>query len=73
MHCPSGSKVSDWHTYTVEWEPGEIRFYVDDVQTCTYDHWWSCSKLQDGAGVVPDAARRTSTPGRHRSTSPSTW
>ena len=38
--------MSDWHTYAVEWEPGEIRFYVDGVQTCTYDHWWSCSKLQ---------------------------
>jgi glucan 1,3-beta-glucosidase len=27
---PGGSKVSDWHTYAVEWEPGEIRFYVDE-------------------------------------------
>ena len=51
---PEGSLVSDWHTYTVEWEPGEIRFYVDGVQTCTYDHWWSCSKRVDGAGVEPD-------------------
>jgi beta-glucanase (GH16 family) len=48
---PEGSLVSDWHTYAVEWEPGEIRFYVDGVQTCTYDHWWSCSKLKDGQGV----------------------
>jgi beta-glucanase (GH16 family) len=48
---PDGSLVSDWHTYAVEWEPGEIRFYVDDVQTCTYDHWWSCSKTKNGLGV----------------------
>jgi beta-glucanase (GH16 family) len=48
--------VSDWHTYAVEWEPGEIRFYVDGVQTCTYDHWWSCSKLEDGQGVEPKRA-----------------
>ena len=48
---PEGSLVSDWHDYAVEWEPGEIRFYVDDVQTCTYDHWWSCSRTKDGAGV----------------------
>jgi beta-glucanase (GH16 family) len=48
---PGGSTVSDWHTYAVEWEPGEIRFFVDDVQTCTHDHWWSCSKLKHGAGV----------------------
>ncbi len=53
---PGGSLVSDWHTYSVEWEPGEIRFYVDGVQTCTYNHWWSCGKLEDGAGVVPTGA-----------------
>jgi len=52
---PGGSTVADWHDYTVEWEPGVFRFYVDGVQTCTYDHWWSCSLLQDGQGV---AARR---------------
>jgi beta-glucanase (GH16 family) len=48
---PRGSLVSDWHLYAVEWEPGEIRFFVDDTQTCTYRHWWSCSRLEDGAGV----------------------
>ena len=53
---PGGSQVSDWHTYAVEWEPGTIRFYVDGVQTCTYDHWWSCGKLDNGAGVVPTHA-----------------
>ena len=47
---PGGSTVSDWHTYAVEWEPGEIRFYVDDVQTRTHDHWWSCSKTRHGLG-----------------------
>lgn len=50
---PAGSSVSDWHTYAVEWEPGEIRFYVDDVQTCTHDHWWSCSRLGAEGGVAP--------------------
>ncbi len=48
---PRGSLVSDWHLYAVEWEPGEIRFFVDATQTCTYRHWWSCSRLEDGAGV----------------------
>jgi len=51
---PGGSLVSDWHSYAVEWEPGRIRFYVDDVQTCTYDHWWSCHRLRDGLGVQAD-------------------
>lgn len=49
---PGGSTVADWHVYSVEWEPGEIRFYVDDVHTSTRDHWWSCSLTQNGAGVI---------------------
>ena len=48
---PNGSMVSDWHVYTVEWEPGEIRFYVDNVHTSTQSFWWSCSKTKNGAGV----------------------
>ena len=48
---PGGSTVADWHVYSVEWEPGEIRFFVDDAQTCSYRHWWSCSRLEEGAGV----------------------
>jgi beta-glucanase (GH16 family) len=50
---PGGSTVAEWHDYAVEWWPGELRFFVDGVQTCTYDHWWSCGKLKDGLGVVP--------------------
>ena len=49
---PDGTTVADWHSYAVEWEPGEIRFYVDDVHTSTCDHWWSCSLMKDGKGVV---------------------
>lgn len=53
---PGGSTVSDWHVYSVEWEPGEIRFYVDGVLTRTHDHWWSCSRTRDGAGLEPQRA-----------------
>lgn len=53
---PGGSTVADWHVYAVEWEPGEIRFSVDGVRTATRDHWWSCSKTRDGAGVEPTRA-----------------
>ena len=53
---PGGSRVSDWHVYAVEWEPGEIRFFVDDTQTCTYRHWWSCSRIEDGQGVEATGA-----------------
>ncbi len=48
---PAGSTVSDWHVYAVEWEPGELRFFVDGVPTCVADHWWSCSRLEAGEGV----------------------
>ena len=48
---PNGSMVSNWHVYTLEWEPGEIRFYVDNVHTSTQSFWWSCSKTKNGAGV----------------------
>lgn len=53
---PGGSTVADWHTYAVEWEPGEIRFYVDDVLTSTRNHWWSSSRLVKGQGVEPRSA-----------------
>lgn len=48
---PEGSLVSDWHEYAVEWEPGEIRFYVDDVHTSTHRHWWSCKLVEQGQGL----------------------
>ena len=48
---PFGRSVADWHVYAVEWEPGEIRFYVDDVLTCTRKFWWSCSLKDGGQGV----------------------
>jgi beta-glucanase (GH16 family) len=54
---PAGSTVADWHDYAVEWEPGEIRFFVDGVQTAVRDHWWSCSTLVKGVGIP---ARRAS-------------
>ena len=54
---PGDSTVADWHVYSAEWEPGEIRFYVDGVHAATRDHWWSCSKTAVGQGIE---ARRAS-------------
>jgi beta-glucanase (GH16 family) len=54
-HKLGESSVADWHEYAVEWEPGEIRFFVDAVQTCTYRHWWSCSRLANDLGVEATA------------------
>jgi beta-glucanase (GH16 family) len=45
--------VSDWHTYAVEWEPGEIRFYVDGVQTCTYATGGAAASGWTAQGVEP--------------------
>ena len=49
---PNGGTVAQWHVYAVEWEPGEIRFYVDNEHTHTLSFWWSCSNTKDGAGTA---------------------
>ena len=33
--------TADWHTYAVEWMPGELRWYVDDVCYYTTSEWYS--------------------------------
>jgi len=37
------SFISDFHVYAVEWEPTEIRWFVDDVNflTVTHEQWFS--------------------------------
>ncbi|MDX1694340.1 MAG: family 16 glycosylhydrolase [Ketobacteraceae bacterium] len=44
---PSASVVNEFHTYAVEWEPGEIRWYVDGQHYQTQREWWS------SAGAYP--------------------
>ncbi|MDF2941826.1 MAG: glycoside hydrolase family 16 [Herbinix sp.] len=34
-----GQSITDFHTYAVEWEPGEIRWYVDDKLYQTQNNW----------------------------------
>ena len=36
---PAGTSAADWHTYAVEWESGEIRWYVDDTLYSTQTDW----------------------------------
>ena len=38
---PEGGSSADWHTYAVEWENGEIRWFVDDVCYSTQTEWFS--------------------------------
>lgn len=40
----AGGTVSDFHLYTLEWEPGVIRWYVDGVLYSTKRRWWSQSE-----------------------------
>ncbi|MEW6706461.1 MAG: RICIN domain-containing protein [Pseudomonadota bacterium] len=38
---PAGSVVDQFHVYAVEWEPTQIRFYVDGQLYHTATEWWS--------------------------------
>ncbi|MHA6485186.1 carbohydrate binding domain-containing protein [Paenibacillus sp. strain BS8-2] len=38
-HFPEGEDITGFHTYGVEWEPGEIRWYVDGELYQTLNNW----------------------------------
>ena len=38
-----GDSTENWHTYAVEWQSGEIRWYVDDVLYSTQSEWYSAN------------------------------
>ncbi|WP_232324786.1 carbohydrate binding domain-containing protein [Halobacillus mangrovi] len=40
-HFPDGEDITGYHTYSVEWEPGEIRWYVDGKLYQTLNDWFS--------------------------------
>ncbi len=40
---PHGGTIADFHVYTLEWEPGEMRWYVDVQLYQTQSFWWSSS------------------------------
>jgi beta-glucanase (GH16 family) len=50
---PKNGKITDFHVYALEWEPGEIRWYVDGHCYATQRSWWSSSKRDGGKGVRP--------------------
>ncbi len=41
---PDGKTTNDWHTYAIEWQRGEIRWYVDDVLYSTQTDWYSVDR-----------------------------
>ena len=50
---PQGQGIADFHVYALEWEPGEIRFYVDDHLYQTQNFWWSSAETDGPKGVAP--------------------
>lgn len=53
LQLPASGTIADFHTYAVEWEPGEIRWLFDGKAYSTQSFWWS-NKI-DGKQVAPPA------------------
>ncbi|KIE21901.1 beta-glucanase [Vibrio sinaloensis] len=53
---PNGiNPADDFHTYAIEWEEGEIRWYVDNIHYATQTHeGWYAQYEQDGQLVNAD-------------------
>jgi beta-glucanase (GH16 family) len=50
---PEGESITDFHNYSVEWEPGEIRWYVDGVLYFKEDNWYSWTNGQPEKNAFP--------------------
>jgi beta-glucanase (GH16 family) len=50
---PDRATIADFHVYALEWEPGEIRWYVDGRLYSTQSFWWSSSKSDGAKGAKP--------------------
>jgi beta-glucanase (GH16 family) len=42
---PTGDFSDDFHVFALEWEPTEIRWYVDDTLYQTQDKWYTTNAL----------------------------
>lgn len=42
---PEETDITDFHVYSLEWEPGVMRWYVDDECYFTLDKWFSQGKV----------------------------
>lgn len=40
-HFPEGSSITDFNVYSLEWEPGELRWYVNDELYYQTSDWFS--------------------------------
>ncbi|MBW4081082.1 carbohydrate binding domain-containing protein [Paenibacillus sp. S150] len=50
---PEGESITGFHTYSAEWEPGEIRWYVDGRLYFTETDWYSWSSGQPEKNAFP--------------------
>jgi beta-glucanase (GH16 family) len=44
FELPENRGIDKWHTYALEWEPGELRWYVDGQLYQTQNKWYSKGK-----------------------------
>jgi beta-glucanase (GH16 family) len=55
---PVGESVADFHVYSTEWTPTEMRWFVDNHLYATQTHWWCCSKVDSlQRGLAPQGTK----------------
>jgi len=52
-HFPEGEDITDYHVYGLEWEPGELRWYVDGELYQTINNWDSWGEDQPAKYAFP--------------------
>ena len=50
---PDGQSITDYHTYALEWEPGELRWYVDGNLYSKQNNWYSQGVNQPAKYAYP--------------------
>ncbi len=49
---PSGGTIDDFHVYALQWEPGEIRWFVDGKEYQRQSFWYSSKRSGGGNGAA---------------------
>ncbi|MBS0261782.1 MAG: glycoside hydrolase family 16 protein [Planctomycetes bacterium] len=52
---PRQGTIADFHVYAIEWEPGEIRWYVDGEQSGSQSFWWSSARAEGQEAPLSEA------------------
>ncbi|WP_270182697.1 carbohydrate binding domain-containing protein [Alkalihalobacillus sp. CinArs1] len=53
FELPAGDFSEDYHTFTVDWEPGEFRWYVDGILYAKQNDWFTKSENEAAAYTYP--------------------